>query len=238
MSAGSQTWLNPGLPAVRERAIAVMTDVLKRYDIDGVHIDDYFYPYPKDGRAVFDDSATYAVYRNKGGKLSAADWRRAQVDGFVKELGERFAACVPPRSSGSVRSAFGVRAIRIPSRPGSIATRISRRTRVSGCGRGGWITSPAALPAYRPGRAELRNSGAVVERAEYRGAPCLAGDRFEPDQGGWERPGAPVFGDRQSNRPDSSLCLGGRRTRPFALEHERADGGPGRDSCQAEVWPV
>jgi uncharacterized lipoprotein YddW (UPF0748 family) len=91
MPAGTQTWLNPGLPAVRGRAIEVMTDVAKRYDIDGVHIDDYFYPYPKStgsgNKAVFDDSATYEAYRSKGGKLTIQDWRRAQVDGFVKELG-------------------------------------------------------------------------------------------------------------------------------------------------------
>jgi uncharacterized lipoprotein YddW (UPF0748 family) len=87
LEAGSQVWLNPGLPAVRERAIAVITDVATRYDIDGVHIDDYFYPYPKDGKAVFDDSKTYAGYRAKGGKLAVGDWRRAQIDGFVKELG-------------------------------------------------------------------------------------------------------------------------------------------------------
>ncbi len=86
MNAGSQVWLNPALPPVRERAIAVISDVAKRYDIDGVHIDDYFYPYPKDGKALFDDSSTYAAYRAKGGKLAVEDWRRAQVDGFVKEL--------------------------------------------------------------------------------------------------------------------------------------------------------
>jgi len=106
MSAGSQTWLNPGLPAVRERAIAVMTDVLKRYDVDGIHIDDYFYPYPKDGRAVFDDSATYAAYRKKGGKLSAADWRRAQVDGFVRELGGALRRVRPTAKFGI--SPFGI----------------------------------------------------------------------------------------------------------------------------------
>ena len=91
MPAGTQVWLNPALPAVRGRAIDVITDVAKRYDIDGVHIDDYFYPYPKStgavNKAVFDDSATYKSYRSKGGKLAVTDWRRAQVDGFVQELG-------------------------------------------------------------------------------------------------------------------------------------------------------
>jgi uncharacterized lipoprotein YddW (UPF0748 family) len=87
LPAGSQVWLNPALPAVRERAIAVVSDVAKRYDIDGVHIDDYFYPYPKDGKSVFDDSKTYASYRANGGRLGAAEWRRTQIDGFVKELG-------------------------------------------------------------------------------------------------------------------------------------------------------
>src|SRR6185503_13430264 len=60
------------------------------YDVDGVHIDDYFYPYPVNdasGRKVdFPDSATYARYRRAGGKLSRDDWRRDNVDKLVEAL--------------------------------------------------------------------------------------------------------------------------------------------------------
>src|SRR4029079_18740849 len=44
---GSQLWLDPGLKAVRDYSTQVILDVVKRYDIDGVHLDDYFYPYPE-----------------------------------------------------------------------------------------------------------------------------------------------------------------------------------------------
>jgi len=61
--AGS-SGLDPGEPAARRYVIDVILDVVRRYDIDGVHIDDYFYPYPKGG-ADFPDSATWA--RRGGG---------------------------------------------------------------------------------------------------------------------------------------------------------------------------
>ena len=56
-----QLWLDPGEPAARDYVISVMVDVARRYDVDGIHIDDYFYPYPKGG-ASFPDNATYAKY--------------------------------------------------------------------------------------------------------------------------------------------------------------------------------
>lgn len=90
LSAGSMKWGNPGSEYVRKRAISVMVDVTKRYDIDAVHIDDYFYPYPKttNGKTYdqFDDSASYRAYRNKGGKLGVKDWRRSNIDSFVSSL--------------------------------------------------------------------------------------------------------------------------------------------------------
>ena len=59
-------------------------DVVRRYDVDGVHIDDYFYPYPEvDSRTKrtleFPDARTYRAYRNSGGELSRSDWRRSPV---------------------------------------------------------------------------------------------------------------------------------------------------------------
>ncbi len=90
MPAGSQTWADPGNRAVQDRAIEVMVDVTRRYDVDAIHIDDYFYPYPKKsgGRMIqqFDDSRTYAAYRSGGGDLSIEDWRRAEMNGFIQRL--------------------------------------------------------------------------------------------------------------------------------------------------------
>ena len=90
MSVGSMKWGNPASDFVQDRAIKVMVDVTKRYDIDAVHIDDYFYPYPKtiNGRATdqFNDSSAYQSYRAKGGKLDVRDWRRDNINRFVSTL--------------------------------------------------------------------------------------------------------------------------------------------------------
>jgi uncharacterized lipoprotein YddW (UPF0748 family) len=84
----TQLWFDPGEAAVQDQAIAVITDVLRRYDVDAVHLDDYFYPYP-DTRCAgldFPDSATYASYQRGGGLLARADWRRDNVNRFVERL--------------------------------------------------------------------------------------------------------------------------------------------------------
>ena len=82
--------MDPGEPAVRKRAVQIVLDVVKRYDIDGVHIDDYFYPYRENdangGSMDFPDSSTYARYRKGGGKLSRDDWRRRNVDLLVEAI--------------------------------------------------------------------------------------------------------------------------------------------------------
>ncbi|HEY2574583.1 MAG TPA: family 10 glycosylhydrolase, partial [Verrucomicrobiaceae bacterium] len=82
-------WMDPGEPGVRERGKAVMLDVLRRYDVDGIHMDDYFYPYPvkKKGEWLeFDDERTWKKYRDAGGGLDRKAWRRENVDTFVHEV--------------------------------------------------------------------------------------------------------------------------------------------------------
>ena len=90
---GTHLWMDPGEPVVREHTVRVILDVVRRYDIDGVHIDDYFYPYKerdRQGRAIeFPDSASYARYRYGGGILSRDDWRRENVDNLVQDLYKR-----------------------------------------------------------------------------------------------------------------------------------------------------
>ncbi|MDE3129196.1 MAG: family 10 glycosylhydrolase, partial [Gemmatimonadota bacterium] len=86
---GPYLWMDPGSAAARARAIRVILDVVRRYDIDGVHIDDTFYPYPvvRDGREVpFPDDATWRAYRARGGRLTRGAWRRGNVDRFVQAL--------------------------------------------------------------------------------------------------------------------------------------------------------
>ena len=88
---GPFLWTDPGSAEARARALRVISDVVRRYDIDAVHIDDYFYPYlernPRTGRYLkFPDDRTYRGYVNRGGKLSREDWRRSNINGFVSEL--------------------------------------------------------------------------------------------------------------------------------------------------------
>jgi len=87
---GSYLWMDPGEDAVRNRTVEVIVDVTRRYDVDGVHIDDYFYPYRErgpDGKELdFPDSVSYAKYLARGGKLSRSDWRRGNVDRFIKQM--------------------------------------------------------------------------------------------------------------------------------------------------------
>ncbi|MCW2900693.1 MAG: hypothetical protein JWO67_2958 [Streptosporangiaceae bacterium] len=78
---GKELWYDPGLPQVRDLAGKVVMDVVSRYDIDGVHFDDYFYPYPEHGD--FQDAATFKKY---GAGTSKAAWRRQNVDTFVESL--------------------------------------------------------------------------------------------------------------------------------------------------------
>ncbi|MBP82947.1 MAG: hypothetical protein CMO61_03765 [Verrucomicrobiales bacterium] len=90
LSAGTMKWGNPASDFIRKRAIEVMVDVTKRYDVDAIHIDDYFYPYPKteNGKVYdqFNDSASYSAYCAKGGTLDLRDWRRNNINAFVSDL--------------------------------------------------------------------------------------------------------------------------------------------------------
>jgi uncharacterized lipoprotein YddW (UPF0748 family) len=87
---GSQIWLDPGLPEVHDYSARVILDVVQRYDIDGVHIDDYFYPYPEKDKAKkdmpFPDWTSWNNYQKTGGSLSRDGWRRDNVNRFVRRL--------------------------------------------------------------------------------------------------------------------------------------------------------
>jgi len=105
---GSTLWMDPGSPAVRKHIVAVARDIVKRYDVAGLHMDDYFYPYPTDSGAVypFPDDATYAAYRAGGGQLDRADWRRSNASALVREVGEAVHSAKPGAKFGV--SPFGI----------------------------------------------------------------------------------------------------------------------------------
>jgi uncharacterized lipoprotein YddW (UPF0748 family) len=80
-------WFDPSKKETQDHGVAVVMDIVKRYDIDGVHFDDYFYPYPSyNGNADFPDSASYVQYRAGGGHLTRGDWRRESVNQFIHRL--------------------------------------------------------------------------------------------------------------------------------------------------------
>ena len=79
-----QIILNPGQPEARDYICKVVDDIISRYDVDGLHIDDYFYPYPAAGQKINDEKE----YRMYGSGLSLNDWRRDNVNRFIKQLYE------------------------------------------------------------------------------------------------------------------------------------------------------
>jgi uncharacterized lipoprotein YddW (UPF0748 family) len=88
---GKYLWLDPTEPGTRDYLLSIITDVVRRYDIDGVHFDDYFFPDPEkvNGREMdFPDGASWQRYLKTGGKLSRAEWRRENVDLFVQAVGD------------------------------------------------------------------------------------------------------------------------------------------------------
>ncbi|QQL49782.1 glycoside hydrolase family 10 protein [Mucilaginibacter ginkgonis] len=82
---GGQKLFNPGLPEVREYIVQVVLDIVKNYDVDGIHMDDYFYPYLIAGQKL-QDAEAFAQY---GGDFSdIRDWRRNSVDLLIKMVGD------------------------------------------------------------------------------------------------------------------------------------------------------
>ncbi|HWR33709.1 MAG TPA: family 10 glycosylhydrolase [Chitinophagaceae bacterium] len=80
-------WMDPAIKEVQDVTNSVVMDLVKRYDIDGVHMDDYFYPYPSyNGGADFPDTASWSAYQQGSGKLSRGDWRRDAVNKLIERM--------------------------------------------------------------------------------------------------------------------------------------------------------
>ena len=80
-------WLDPANPGTQEHSLQVVMDVVQRYDVDGIHFDDYFYPYPSyNANRDFPDEDSWQAYLRSGGTLSRGDWRRDAVNTFIKRL--------------------------------------------------------------------------------------------------------------------------------------------------------
>ncbi len=108
--------MNPGIPEVRDRITAVVMDIVRRYDIDGIHFDDYFYPYPPNDMGFntprWDlDLATFQQYG--GGFSVRSDWRRHNINTMVKAVHDSIKTAKPHVKFGI--SPFGIWKSGVPS---------------------------------------------------------------------------------------------------------------------------
>ena len=100
-------WMDPSQKIVQDRTTNVVIDLVKRYDIDGVHFDDYFYPYPEYNlKEDFPDSLSFSAYKNSGGQLSKSDWRRKSVNDLIERIYKEMKATKPYVKLGI--SPFGI----------------------------------------------------------------------------------------------------------------------------------
>lgn len=87
---GEHLWMDPGDPESHDWSIKVIRDIVERYDVDAIHIDDYFYPYRErdenEELIDFPDSTTYASYVEEHGDIDRDDWRRQNVDTFIERM--------------------------------------------------------------------------------------------------------------------------------------------------------
>jgi uncharacterized lipoprotein YddW (UPF0748 family) len=89
-------WMDPAQKGTQDHSTAVVMDLVKRYDIDGVHFDDYFYPYPSyNNNEDFPDTLSWSAYQAGGGKLTRGDWRRKSVNDFIENLYKKIKAEKP-----------------------------------------------------------------------------------------------------------------------------------------------
>jgi uncharacterized lipoprotein YddW (UPF0748 family) len=103
ITIGTFKFLDPGLPQVRGYVTGVIMDVVRRYDVDGVHFDDYFYPYPP-GNITNQDDSTFVHYPR--GFTNRGDWRRDNVNILVRAIHDSILATKPGVKFGI--SPFGI----------------------------------------------------------------------------------------------------------------------------------
>ncbi|MCK9210239.1 MAG: family 10 glycosylhydrolase [Ignavibacteriaceae bacterium] len=96
-------FLNPGIPQVTEYVTKIINDVARRYDIDGIHLDDYFYPYPPD-QITDQDAATFQLYNH--GITNIGDWRRENTTALIAQISDSLKSIKPYLKYGI--SPFGI----------------------------------------------------------------------------------------------------------------------------------
>lgn len=83
---GDKLYFDPGLPETRNFVVGVVKDIVARYDIDAIHFDDYFYPYPL--AEEFPDTTSFNLYKGEFLQENKADWRREKVNQIIKTLND------------------------------------------------------------------------------------------------------------------------------------------------------
>lgn len=101
LEANKQLLINPGIPEARQHIIDTIMEVVNQYNVDGIHLDDYFYP----SNTTINDTPTYNAY-NKGEFTNIKDWRRGNINKFVHSLGQSIKSVKPAVEYGI--SPFGV----------------------------------------------------------------------------------------------------------------------------------
>ena len=102
---GNKKYFDPGIPAVRNHVANVVSDLVRRYDINAIHFDDYFYPYKISG-ADFPDDKSFKKFAGNFGPQQKEDWRRNNVDLIIKQLHDSIKSIRPTVEFGI--SPFGV----------------------------------------------------------------------------------------------------------------------------------
>ncbi len=97
---GNKLWLDPSYVGNRRWVVDVIDDIVSRYNIDGVHMDDYFYPYPsfdedKNIKDPFPDKVEHQRYLSAGGDKDIEAWRRENIDIFIQSVAAKIKARKP-----------------------------------------------------------------------------------------------------------------------------------------------
>ncbi len=88
---GNYLWMDPGEPLAAQQTLSVILDIVRRYDVDAIHTDDYYYPYkvkdPATSKpAEFPDEQSYVRYKQAGGTLARDDWRRDNINQLISRI--------------------------------------------------------------------------------------------------------------------------------------------------------
>ncbi|MDX2227058.1 MAG: family 10 glycosylhydrolase, partial [Verrucomicrobiae bacterium] len=172
-------FMDPGAEPVRDHILAVIEDLITRYDLDGIHFDDYFYPYPKNHTQPvhIPDGNLYKAYREAGGSLSRGDWRRQNVNKLIQRVSSLIKTRAPGMQFGI--SPFG---IYTKGQPSNVTVHLDQYHHIYADPvkwlREGWVDY-LAPQLYWPDRSEQSFSALLTwwrsKQANPRGIPIYAG---------------------------------------------------------------